>query len=82
MNKKYFYISTPIYYVNGPPHIGHLYSTIYTDIIARFQREQGKEVIFVTGCDQHGEKVNRTARANKQSVQKFVEQNTIKFRNL
>ena len=80
--KKYFYISTPIYYPNANPHVGHVYSTLYADIIARFQREQGKEVFFVTGCDQHGKKIATAALANNQRAIEFAKKNTKKFRDL
>ncbi|AWV88792.1 tRNA synthetase class I (M) [Bradymonas sediminis] len=54
-----FYISTPIYYVNGAPHIGHAYTTIVADVFARHYRQRGDEVFFLTGTDEHGLKVQR-----------------------
>jgi methionyl-tRNA synthetase len=55
-----FYITTPIYYVNGKPHIGHAYTTIACDVIARFMRLDGRQVHFLTGTDEHGQKVEKT----------------------
>ena len=57
-----FYITTAIAYPNGKPHIGHAYEAIATDAIARFQRLNGREVCFVTGTDEHGLKMDQTAR--------------------
>ncbi len=62
MNK--YYLTTPIYYVNGRPHLGHTYSTIVADVIRRLQRMQGKEALFLTGTDEHGQKVERSARCS------------------
>jgi methionyl-tRNA synthetase len=59
--KKTFYISTPIYYVNDIPHIGHAYTTIIADSLARFNRLRGKDVFFLTGTDEHGQKIERAA---------------------
>ena len=59
-----FYITTPIYYVNDEPHIGHAYTTILADVIARSQRMQGKDVFFLTGTDEHGQKVEEAAKRN------------------
>ncbi|HET9795157.1 MAG TPA: methionine--tRNA ligase [Thermoanaerobaculia bacterium] len=60
---KTFYVTTPIYYVNDLPHIGHLYSTIVADTIARFRRARGEDVRFHTGTDEHGQKIERAAAA-------------------
>lgn len=60
-SSKRFYITTPIYYVNDIPHIGHAYTTIIADAISRFQKLQGNEVFFLTGTDEHGQKVERAA---------------------
>ena len=65
-NNKNFYITTPIYYVNDIPHIGHAYTTLVCDTIARFMRWKGKEVRFLTGTDEHGQKIQRAAeKVNK-----------------
>ena len=60
-SKETFYISTPIYYVNDIPHIGHAYTTIIADALARFNRLQGKDVFFLTGTDEHGQKIEKAA---------------------
>lgn len=62
MNKKY-YITTPIYYINDVPHIGHAYTTIAADIMARYRRLLGFKVFFLTGTDEHGQKVEKAAAA-------------------
>ena len=59
--KKKFYITTPIYYVNDLPHIGHAYTTIAADVLARFHKLQGEEVFFLTGTDEHGLKIQQKA---------------------
>jgi methionyl-tRNA synthetase len=58
---KSFYVTTPIYYVNDVPHIGHAYTTLAADVLARYHRLRGREVFFLTGTDEHGQKVQRTA---------------------
>jgi valyl-tRNA synthetase len=55
--EKAFYITTPIYYVNAPPHLGHAYTTIVADVLARFHRLAGCETYFLTGTDEHGDKI-------------------------
>ena len=59
---KSFYITTAIDYVNGSPHLGHAYEKVLTDVIARFRRQMGDKVHFVTGTDEHGQKVQASAR--------------------
>jgi methionyl-tRNA synthetase len=59
--RKYFYLTTPIYYVNDVPHIGHAYTTVVSDVIARFHRMVGQDVFFLTGTDEHGQHVERAA---------------------
>eukprot|EP00606_Chrysophyceae_sp_TOSAG23-5_P000903 GSChrysophyteH2.ASY1.ANO1.1257.1 assembled CDS len=61
--KESFYISTPIYYVNGEPHLGHAYTSVTADMVARYQRHLGRDVLFVTGTDEHGQKVQQSAVA-------------------
>ena len=56
-----FYITTPIYYVNDVPHIGHAYTTVAADVLARYWRLRGREVFFLTGLDEHGQKVQQAA---------------------
>ena len=62
MSKK-FYITTPIYYVNDVPHIGHAYTTLACDVLARYKRSRGFDVFFLTGTDEHGQKVEKAAQA-------------------
>jgi len=57
------YLTTPIYYVNDAPHIGHTYTTVVTDVLARFHRMRGRDVRFLTGSDEHGQKIERAAQA-------------------
>ena len=57
-----FYVTTPIYYVNDNPHIGHAYTTILADVLARYHRNEGDEVFFLTGLDEHGQKVQQAAQ--------------------
>lgn len=73
MSKKTFYITTPIYYPNDRPHIGHAYTTIFCDAVARWHRFTGKEVFYLTGSDEHGQKIERTAKANGKSPQEYVD---------
>ncbi|HEY5502789.1 MAG TPA: class I tRNA ligase family protein, partial [Candidatus Anoxymicrobiaceae bacterium] len=56
-----FYITTPIYYVNDVPHIGTAYTTLAADVVARYMRQRGREVFFLTGVDEHGQKVAQAA---------------------
>jgi methionyl-tRNA synthetase len=56
-----YYLTTPIYYVNSTPHVGHAYTTIATDILARHRRQRGEETFFLTGTDEHGSKIARAA---------------------
>ena len=77
MNKGKFYITTPIYYPSGNPHIGHCYTTVACDSIARYKRMQGYDVMFLTGTDEHGLKIEQKAKAQgitpKQYVDEIVE---------
>ena len=59
--EKRYYLTTPIYYVNDAPHIGHAYTTLACDVLARFMRLDGHEVFFLTGTDEHGQKVEKSA---------------------
>ncbi len=72
MNRQ-FYVTTPIYYVNDSPHIGHAYTTIAADILARWNRLKGKEVFFLTGTDEHGQKVERAAREKGHTPQQHAD---------
>jgi len=75
-----FYITTPIYYANGKPHIGHAYTTIAADVLARLNREKGEEVFFLTGTDEHGAKVADTATAVGKEPQEFVDEIATSFK--
>lgn len=81
MNNKY-YITTPIYYVNDVPHIGHAYTTIAADVIARFKRLSGCEVMFLTGTDEHGQKVEKSAAKAGLDPQSFTDQTSASFYKL
>jgi len=70
---KSFYLTTPIYYVNDAPHIGHAYTTVAGDVLTRWHRQKGESVWFLTGTDEHGQKVMRTAEENKSSPQAWVD---------
>jgi len=72
--KETFYITTPIYYVNDVPHIGHAYTTIACDALARWHRMLGKRVFFLTGTDEHGEKVQKSAAAKGLSPRELADQ--------
>ncbi|PIR12859.1 methionine--tRNA ligase [Candidatus Falkowbacteria bacterium CG11_big_fil_rev_8_21_14_0_20_39_10] len=78
MNKK-FYITTPIYYVNDKPHIGSAYTTIAADVLARYHRMIGDRTFFLTGTDEHGAKIEKTARKAGQEPKKFVDELAAKF---
>lgn len=77
-----FYITTPIYYVNGAPHIGHAYTTILADVFARHYRQRGDDVFFLTGTDEHGLKIQRAAEERGIEPQALVDENSAKFREL
>jgi methionyl-tRNA synthetase len=73
MPTKAFYVTTPIYYVNDAPHIGHAYTTVAGDVLSRWHRQRGEKVWFLTGTDEHGEKVLRSARANDLPPQQWCD---------
>ena len=70
---KSFYLTTPIYYVNDAPHIGHAYTTVAGDVLTRWHRQKGESVWFLTGTDEHGQKVMRTAQENNVAPQAWVD---------
>ncbi|MFA4905103.1 MAG: methionine--tRNA ligase [Candidatus Margulisiibacteriota bacterium] len=76
-----FYITTPIYYVNDIPHIGHAYTTIAADVAARYQRMMGKSVWFLTGTDEHGQKIFKAAQDKGIDTQKFVDSIVTRFKD-
>jgi methionyl-tRNA synthetase len=75
-----YYVTTPIYYVNDAPHIGHAYTTITADALARWHRLKGDDVMFLTGTDEHGLKVQRSAEANGLSPQEQADRYSARFR--
>lgn len=77
-----FYITTPIYYVNGRPHLGHAYSTLVADSLARFHRAMGRDTFFLTGTDEHGDKIVQAAEKAGITPQELVDANTATFRDL
>ena len=78
---KNFYITTPIYYPSGNPHMGHAYSSILTDVIARYKRIDGYKVHFLTGTDEHGQKIQRAAKVNKMDPLDFCNKISQTFKN-
>ena len=82
MQNKKFYITTPIYYPSGKPHMGHAYSSIIADVFARFKRIEGKEVFFLTGTDEHGLKIQREAEKSKKEPKKFCDEISKTFKDL
>jgi methionyl-tRNA synthetase len=77
-----FYITTPIYYVNAQPHLGHAYTTIATDVLARHMRQRGEDVFFLTGTDEHGEPVADAARAQGLEPKELADRNAERFKAL
>ena len=80
--QKTFYLTTPIYYVNDAPHIGHAYTTLACDVLARFKRLDGYDVFFLTGTDEHGQKVEKSAAAAGIDPQRFTDEVSQNFRDL
>ena len=80
--KSNYYITTPIYYVNDVPHIGHAYTTLACDVVARYMRLSGKNVKFLTGTDEHGQKVAQSAEKAGIDPQEFTDKVSIRFREL
>ena len=79
---KKFYVTTPIYYVNDAPHIGHSYTTVLADILTRFHKLLGYQTFFLTGTDEHGQKVQRAAAKRGVSPQEHVDEYNQRFKNL
>lgn len=80
MNSEPFYVTTPIYYVNDEPHLGHAYTTILADVMARYARLAGRETFFLTGTDEHGQKVQEAAQQRGVSPQAHADQLVGRFR--
>src|SRR5712692_1054791 len=77
-----YFVTTPIYYVNDLPHLGHAYPTVAADVLARFMRLDGRTVKFLTGTDEHGQKVERSAQALGLTPQQFADRNSAAFREM
>ena len=82
MSGKPYYVTTPIYYVNDAPHIGHAYTTVAVDALARFMRLDGRRVLFLTGTDEHGQKVDKSARTAGMEPQEFCNRVSQNFREM
>ena len=82
MDKKTFYITTPIYYPSGNPHIGHCYTTVACDSLARYKRMQGYDVMFLTGTDEHGQKIEEKAKEAGITPKEYVDEKVAKFKKL
>jgi len=82
MAERRYYVTTPIYYVNDSPHIGHAYTTLACDVIARFMRLDGRNVRFLTGTDEHGQKVEKSAAAAGMAPKDFTDKVSQNFRDL
>lgn len=80
--KKTFYVTTPIYYVNDKPHIGHAYTTVAADIICRYKRMCGYDVFFLTGTDEHGQKMEQSAQKQGMKPIELADKNNARFREL
>jgi methionyl-tRNA synthetase len=77
-----YYVTTPIYYVNADPHLGHAYTTIAADVLARHMRQRGEDVFFLTGTDEHGEPVALVAEELGTTPRELADQNSVRFREL
>ncbi len=82
MSENQFYITTPIFYPNGVPHIGHAYTAIATDVLARFARLDGRDVFFLTGTDEHGQKMQQTAEKEGIKPIELADRNSAVFRRM
>ncbi|WP_176012187.1 methionine--tRNA ligase [Victivallis sp. Marseille-Q1083] len=82
MNPDKFYVTTPIYYVNDKPHIGHAYTTVLADVLARYHRSLGIPTFFLTGTDEHGQKVQRAAEQNHITPQEQCDSTVVRFQEL
>ena len=76
------YLTTPIYYVNDEAHLGHAYTTVIADTMARFYRLQGEETLFLTGTDEHGQKIEQAAKARGYTPKEYADEISAKFKAL
>ena len=79
---KNFYVTTPIYYVNGDPHVGSAYTTIAADVMARYKRTMGYDAYFLTGTDEHGQKVEETAKQKGYTPQQWTDIMAPRFKEM
>ncbi len=79
---KKFYVTTPIYYVNDVPHLGHAYTTIAADVLARYKRLKGYDVFFLTGTDEHGQKIEKSAKAKGKTPKELADEVVVNFKRL
>ena len=77
-----YYVTTPIYYVNAQPHLGHAYTTIAADVLARHMRQRGEDVFFLTGTDEHGEPVAQVAEREGVAPRELADRNSVRFRDM
>jgi len=77
-----YYVTTPIYYVNGEPHLGHVYTTVAADVLARHMRQRGEEVFFLTGTDEHGEPVAQAAEREGVAPRELADRNAERFKKV
>ncbi|MBR4255314.1 MAG: methionine--tRNA ligase [Lentisphaeria bacterium] len=82
MSNSTFYVTTPIYYVNDKPHIGHAYTTVLADVLARYHRAAGDDVWFLTGTDEHGQKVQKAAEKNGMTPLEQCDSTVVRFQEL
>ena len=82
MSKETFYITTPIYYPSGNPHVGHSYCSVAADAMARYKRLSGCDVMFLTGTDEHGQKIENKAKERRITPKEYVDEIVYKFRKL
>ena len=82
MNTENFYVTTPIYYVNDKPHIGHAYTTILADVLARYHRSLGEDTFFLTGTDEHGQKVQKAAEKRHMDPKQHCDETVVRFQEL
>src|SRR3989344_6298102 len=81
MNKKKFFVTTPIYYINDVPHIGHAYATFAADILARYHRQIGDEVFFLTGTDENSQKTVQAAEKSGKEIKVYTEELATKWQS-
>ena len=80
--KRYFYVTTPIYYVNDVPHLGHAYTTLAADVLTRYRKLKGDRVFFLTGTDEHGQKVEKAANAAGETPLELADRVVKRFQSL